>query len=289
MKTDGAPRRAAGTSSEVTTRERVLAVVVEHGPVTSGGVARVLGLTAAAVRRHLDAMAAEGLVSGRDRLPGRAPRGPGRPPKEFVATRRASAPHGGRDGHADLAVDLLHHLSATAGRAGVRAYAEHRAHQLRERYAAEVEAAGAGVPERARALAGALGRDGFAASARPVDTGTGVAAVQLCQGRCPVQHAAASFPELCEAETAAFSELLGVGARRLATLGAGGRVCTTHVPAAAPQPDPAQHEPAQHQPAHDAPARHHPHQHGTTTSGAPRRAPGPATGRTPSSPEGPRG
>ncbi|WP_298802822.1 MarR family transcriptional regulator [uncultured Pseudokineococcus sp.] len=280
MKPDGVPRPAGGTSSEVTTRERVLAVVVEHGPVTSGAVARVLGLTAAAVRRHLDAMAAEGLVTGRDARPGPERRGPGRPPKEFVATRRASAPAGDRDGHADLAVDLLHHLAATAGRAGVRAYAEHRAHELRERYAPEVRAAGPEVTDRARALAGALGRDGFAASARPVDTGTGVAAVQLCQGRCPVQHAAAAFPELCEAETEAFSELLGVGTRRLATLGAGGRVCTTHVPTAPPDHDrPTQHHPAQQRSA----------QHGTTTSGAPRRAPGPAARRTPSSPEGPRG
>jgi len=265
---------------EATTRERVLAVVVEHGPVTTGGVARVLGLTAAAVRRHLDAMAAEGLVAEGGQRPGASvPRGPGRPAKEFVATRRAS---GGQDGHGDLAVDLLHHLAATTGAPGVRAYAEHRADRLRDRYAADVEAAGPGVPARAEALARALGRDGFAASTRPVDTGTGVAAVQLCQGRCPVQQAAAEFPELCDAETAAFSELLGVGTRRLATLGAGGRVCTTHVPLVPPRStalDPAAQQPPAPPPrgGRAAPA-------GTCTSDTPSDTPG----HTPSSPEGPR-
>ena len=54
--------------------------------------------------------------------------------------------------------------------------------------------------------------------------------MQLCQGHCPVQHVAERFPELCEAETATFSRLLGVDVRRLATLAQGDHVCTTHIP-----------------------------------------------------------
>jgi hypothetical protein len=45
-----------------------------------------------------------------------------------------------------------------------------------------------------------------------------------------VQHVAAQFPQLCEAETKAFSELLGVHVQRLATLAHGEHVCTTHIP-----------------------------------------------------------
>jgi predicted ArsR family transcriptional regulator len=41
---------------------------------------------------------------------------------------------------------------------------------------------------------------------------------------------AAEFPQLCEAETEAFSRLLGVHVQRLATLAHGDHVCTTHVP-----------------------------------------------------------
>ena len=59
------------------------------------------------------------------------------------------------------------------------------------------------------------------------------AQVQLCQGHCPVQHVAAEFPEFCDAETEAFSELLGVHVQRLATLAQGDHVCTTFVPGAA--------------------------------------------------------
>ena len=43
-------------------------------------------------------------------------------------------------------------------------------------------------------------------------------------------HVAEEFPALCEAETEAFSRLLGTHVQRLATLAHGDGVCTTHVP-----------------------------------------------------------
>jgi predicted ArsR family transcriptional regulator len=45
-----------------------------------------------------------------------------------------------------------------------------------------------------------------------------------------VQHVARVFPQLCEAETEAFSDLLGVHVQRLATLAHGDHVCTTFIP-----------------------------------------------------------
>ena len=53
---------------------------------------------------------------------------------------------------------------------------------------------------------------------------------QLCQHHCPVAHVAAEFPQLCEAETAAFAQLLGTHVQRLATIARGDAACTTHVP-----------------------------------------------------------
>ena len=40
---------------------------------------------------------------------------------------------------------------------------------------------------------------------------------------------AAEFPQLCEAETEAFAQLLGTPVQRLATIAHGDGVCTTHV------------------------------------------------------------
>ena len=50
------------------------------------------------------------------------------------------------------------------------------------------------------------------------------------------------FPELCEAETEAFSRLLGVHVQRLATLAQGDHVCTTFVPTPSSTADPTTRE-----------------------------------------------
>ena len=77
------------------------------------------------------------------------------------------------------------------------------------------------------ALAQALTADGYAASVVPAASDT---ADQLCQHHCPVAHVAEEFPQFCEAEAEAFSRLLGSHVTRLATIGHGDGVCTTHVP-----------------------------------------------------------
>jgi predicted ArsR family transcriptional regulator len=61
-------------------------------------------------------------------------------------------------------------------------------------------------------------------------TASPLTGIQLCQGHCPVQHAAREFPQFCDAETDAFSRLLGVHVQRLATLAHGDHVCTTFIP-----------------------------------------------------------
>ena len=120
----------------------------------------------------------------------------------------------------------------------MRRFAESRVGALEERYAVELASAGDDTTARVDALVAALTRDGFAASARPVgragatgsEAPTGLSGIQLCQGHCPVQHAAREFPQFCDAETDAFSRLLGVHVQRLATLAHGDHVCTTFVP-----------------------------------------------------------
>ena len=53
---------------------------------------------------------------------------------------------------------------------------------------------------------------------------------ELCQHHCPIAHVAAEFPQLCEAETALFSKVLGTHVQRLATIAHGDGVCTTFIP-----------------------------------------------------------
>src|SRR3954462_926158 len=210
------------------TRDRVWRAVLEQGPLSASHLAARLGLTPAAVRRHLDALSADGLVTVWQAPP--AQRGRGRPARRYVATDRGHslAP----SDYDDLATSALRYLHATAGEAAARACAEQRVGELERRYRPVLEAAGDDPGQRTQALAGALPSAGYAATVR--GGGPRATGMQLCQGHCPVQHVAREFPELCEAETDAFSRLLGVHVQRLATLAHGDHVCTTHVPPLSP-------------------------------------------------------
>lgn len=219
---------SAAPETDRSTRDRVCREILEHGPITTSTLAGALGLTPAAVRRHLDGLLADGLVATWDGAAG-APRGRGRPARRFVLTDAGHAAMA--TGYDDLAAAAVQFIAETGGEPAVRAFAGARAGQLVGRYRPAVRAAGHDPRARAAVLARLLSTDGYAASTRAPAHGD-AAGVQLCQGHCPVQHVAARFPQLCEAETAAFSDLLGVHVQRLATLAHGEHVCTTHVPAA---------------------------------------------------------
>ncbi len=212
------------------TRDRVSREILQRGPITASDLGATLGLTPAAVRRHLDGLTAQGLVTIHTGAEG-APRRRGRPARRFVLTDAGHAAMS--TAYDDLAVQLLEFLAETAGAEAVRDFAAVRAGRLAARYRSAVEAVGSEPHQRAGALARALSTDGYAASVRSMDVGAEKqVGKQLCQGHCPVQQVATQFPQLCEAETEAFSELLGVHVQRLATLAHGEHVCTTHIPLA---------------------------------------------------------
>ncbi|MFF3562918.1 helix-turn-helix transcriptional regulator [Streptomyces sp. NPDC002574] len=220
------------TTGERSTRNRVARSVLLHGPSTAADVAERLGLTQAAVRRHLDALVAEGMVEPREkRVYGT--RGRGRPAKVFALTDC------GRDtfdqAYDQLAADAMRWIAESAGggpqgEAAVSAFARARLAAQAERYRTVVEAAD--PEERTQALAEALSKDGYAATTRRAPASAGE---QLCQHHCPVAHIAEQFPQLCEAEAEVFSRLLGTHVQRLATIAHGDGVCTTFVPKAGPQ------------------------------------------------------
>ena len=217
---------------ESRTRSRVLHMVSSDGPVTAAELGRQLDLTPAAVRRHLDALVEQGAVE--EHVPTAARRGRGRPARAYVVS---DAGHSALEADYDsLAVEVLRFLETTAGPGAVADFARSRVATLEERYAVRLADAGTDPAARTAALVEALSEDGFSATARPVGAG-GLTGVQLCQGHCPVQHAATEFPAFCEAETDAFSRLLGVHVQRLATLAGGDHVCTTFVPTLVPTGD----------------------------------------------------
>ena len=239
---------------EASTRARVARSILENGPSTAVALAERLGLTPAAVRRHLEQLVAEcAVVPAEQRAQGS--RGRGRPAKTFALTQS------GRDRfdqhYDDLAAEALRFLAETGGDQAVTEFARRRVAFIERDFRAVADAS----PElsRAEVLAQVLSKEGYAASVRDLPlvhlgasaTGSGE---QLCQQHCPVSHVAHEFPQLCEAETEAISKVLGTHVARLATIAHGDGVCTTCIP----DPPPEAHGPST--PAHpttDSPQVHH--------------------------------
>lgn len=226
-----AGQRTGERAGDAPTRQRVARAILELGPSTAAALADRLDLTPAAIRRHLDHLAATGLVQSREPRV-RAVRGRGRPARLFALTEA------GRDQfeqqYDDLAVQALRFLADTAGEKAVTRFAAERLHVLEER-AQELAAAD---PSRsaADALAAAMRESGYAASVHPGPGGS-----QLCQQHCPVAHVAHEFPQLCEAETELIGRVLGRHVQRLATIAHGDGVCTTSIPGSIPSSIPSSH------------------------------------------------
>ncbi|MEI4271399.1 metalloregulator ArsR/SmtB family transcription factor [Klenkia sp. LSe6-5] len=236
--------RPSATPDDGRTRDRVTGLLLEHGAQTATELAGRLGVSPAAVRRHLDSLVAEGRAAERA-LPGSV-RGRGRPARHFVLTDagRAGFPHA----YDDLALTALRFVAAHGGADAVRDVAEQQLAGLEERCSTAVARAAttSSAPvDRAQVLAEALTAEGYAASASAISSGG-----QLCQHHCPVAHVAAEFPQLCEAETAVIGRLVGTHVQRLATIAHGDGICTTHIPgntSRGPRPSPIERA---------APARH---------------------------------
>ncbi|MFD3826637.1 helix-turn-helix transcriptional regulator [Streptomyces sp. NPDC058625] len=230
MKNVGEAPQEELATGERSTRNRVARSVLDHGPSTVSELAQRLGLTQAAVRRHLDALAGDGIVEARARRVYGA-RTRGRPAKVFALTDC------GRDAfdqsYDKLAVDALHWIGEQeGGDEAIAAFARARIAAQAGAYRAAVKAAA--PEERTRALARALTADGYSATARSAPHPQ--QGEQLCQHHCPVAHAAERFPQLCEAETEFFAELLGTHVQRLATIAHGDGVCTTFIPKSSTAP-----------------------------------------------------
>lgn len=219
-----ATRQPAGCAApDGNTRQRVARLLLEKsGGATARELSTLLDITPVAVRKHLDAMAADGLVEGRtpEVEPGRSRGRPARTYRLTDAARDTFDHH-----YDDLAAQALRWISTHGGPAAVAAFAAEQVAHLEENCRDAVAAADETPMGRASALAEALSREGYAATATAIADGG-----QLCQHHCPVAHVAAEFPQLCEAETEVIGRLAGKHVQRLATIAGGHGVCTTYIP-----------------------------------------------------------
>ena len=205
------------------TREQVARVILEGGPTTTLELANKLEITPAGIRRHLDSLVVDGVLAARKpHQTSSKIRGRGRPSKVFAMTDlgREKFEHS----YDDLAVAALKFMAAKGDATLVTLFAQSRAEDI-ERRALPKLLGKSSLKTKMDTLVAFLTKEGYAATVTSNEMGA-----EICQHHCPIAHVAAQFPELCEAETAAVSKLLGTHVQRLATIAHGDGVCTTFVP-----------------------------------------------------------
>ena len=231
----GAEAAAAAATHDGQTRSAVVRLLLESGSITAGQIGERLGLSAAGVRRHLDALIDMGEAESVPAAPWQQA-GRGRPAKRYrlTSTGRAKLDHS----YDDLASAAMRQLREIGGQEAVRSFARQRIDAI----LSGVEAADSDTDEEIEAtaerIAGALSKAGYVATTTKV--GGPIHGVQICQHHCPVSHVAEEFPELCETEQQAMAEVLGTHVQRLATIVNGDCACTTHVPLAAAEAQPSE-------------------------------------------------
>ena len=217
---------SAPSSTDRRTRGAIIQLLLESGPITAGEIGERLGISAAGVRRHLDALMEAGDAQANNAAAWQH-HGRGRPAKRYLLTAagRAKLAHA----YDDLAAAAMRALREIGGDDAVRTFARRRIDSI----LAGVTDGPADVESTAERVAVALTEAGYATTTTPVSGP--VKGIQLCQHHCPVSHVAEEFPELCETEREAFAEILGTHVQRLATIVNGDCACTTHVPLDRPE------------------------------------------------------
>jgi predicted ArsR family transcriptional regulator len=231
IRTEAGAAVSATSGGDRHTRGAIVQLLLEAGPITAGEIGERLGISAAGVRRHLDALLEAGDAQASEAAPWQHT-GRGRPARRYRLTAAGRA----KLGHTydDLAVAAMRQLREIGGDDAVRTFARRRVDTILSGVTegSDVED---DVESTVEKVADALTKAGYAATTTPVSGS--IHGIELCQHHCPVSHVAEEFPELCETEREAFAEVLGTHVQRLATIVNGDCACTTHVPLTAKNTD----------------------------------------------------
>jgi len=207
-------------SAEESTRRRIFDAIMANGNITATQLARQLGITPAAVRRHLELLESQGLVMARTPSH-RAMASRGRPAKTFRITDAGRERFG--HSYSELAVQAIAQLLAVVGPDGIDKLAAAHFTPIQDGFSATL--ASNPAEPRPTALAAAFAARGYAANVSQMAGGT-----QLCQHHCPLEEVARLYPEICTVETSLIAQLLHSHVQRLATIAHGDGICTTNIP-----------------------------------------------------------
>lgn len=204
------------------TRRALLEDLKEHGEASAEELATRLGVTPSAVRQHLGAMQADGLVERRELR-----HGPGRPRHVYRTGPAAEALF--PKAYNDLANELLDHAMAEDPELVERLFERRRRRRTEQ---ARVRVGGRAFPEQVAELARILDEDGYLASWEALPDGK----FRIVEHNCAILDVARRYGDACVSEIEFLRRTLpDARIERVAHMMAGQHVCAYEVTPKAPR------------------------------------------------------
>lgn len=198
------------------TRDRILEIIIERGELRVEDLCQDLDITAAAVRRHLDHLRADGLIDARS-----VKQATGRPYHAYYATELAAGEMPA--GYAGLMERILTSLES---RHETKDVATVMAESLASRHGSEVAAPGtAKQQERIESVTASLREDGILQRWYSSEDG-----YHLVNESCPYLKAAEISELPCESDHKAIEILLGHSVKQMGRIVDGASCCEYLVP-----------------------------------------------------------
>ena len=203
------------------TKRRIVERLKRVESATASDLAGEFGLTDTALRQHLDALEAAGLVT-RSMT---EPTGRGRPPVHWQLAPAASL--GFPDRHGELSVELIESVRSALGEQALDRVIAARSDRQVTAYSVALDGSD-GLGERIGRLADIRSEEGYLAEVH-----TDGDAFILIEHHCPIRDAASACGALCGAELDVFQRSLGsnVTVSRTQHVLAGDRRCAYRVAA----------------------------------------------------------
>ena len=198
------------------TRRALLDAIKRQGEARADELAAKLGITVSAVRQHLSALQADGLVEHSE-----VRAGPGRPHHDYRLSERGDNLFPRR--YASIVTDLLVEAEAEDPALVERMFERRRVRRV-ERAKERLE--GKPFPERVAELTRVLDEDGYLAEVVPQDDG----AFRIVEHNCAILAVASQYGVACGTELEFIREVLpDARVERVAHLLSGGHVCAYEV------------------------------------------------------------
>ena len=202
-------------SPDTSTRKTIVKMLKTSGPLGVSEIAKRLGITEMAVRRHLNTLERDGYVDS-----ALVRQSMGRPMHVYRLTEAADDLFPKK--YHSLALDLLGELEDDASGRMIELLFERRKEKLLRNYGAKME--GHSFPEKVAKLAEIQNANGYMVEMESRDEH-----FLLKEYNCPISQVASRYEEACESEKKLFEQLLDANVERLECLAKGGGKCVYQI------------------------------------------------------------